>query len=145
MLEGISPKSLRVFTSMSWKWFQGDSIQTPPKSHTFSTATLLPHRYLHRNWKKVGNTFSKKVHLYHSQISSFLFFSNYFIIINYLHICGGEKETWFKTPCQVSFHFCILKQILYSLPVSYTYSFSNDWGTGQDSEVLEKSLQLLFV
>ena len=145
MLEGISPKSLRVFTSMSWKWFQGDSIQTPPKSHTFSTATLLPHRYLHRNWKKVGNTFSKKVHLYHSQVTSFLFFFKslyYHKLFTYL---WRGKETWFKTPCQVSFHFSILKQILYNLLVSYTYSFSNDWGTGQDLEVLEKSLQLLLV
>lgn len=63
----------------AWRWFQGDSIQTPPKSHVFNTATLLPHRYLHsKKKKKMENTFSEKAHLYHSQIT--LYFFNFFQI-----------------------------------------------------------------
>ena len=147
MLEVISPKSLWVFTFVSRRWFQGDSIQTPPKSHVFNTATLLSHRYLHsKKKKKMENTFSEKAHLYHSQIT--LYFFNFFKSLYYHKLftySWRRKETWLKILCQVSFHFSILKQILYNLLASYTYSFSNDWGTGQDLEVLEKSLQLLLV
>lgn len=145
MLEVISPKSLRVFTFVSQRWFQGDSIQTPPKSHVFNTATLLPRRYLHQNKKKrMENTFSEKVHLYHSQITLFflIFFKSLYYHKLFTYLWRG-KEIWFKTLCQVSFHFSILKQTLYNLLASYTCSFSNDWGIGQDLEVLEKSLQLL--
>lgn len=147
MLEVISPKSLWVFTFVHG----GGSRAIPSKLHPKVTCSTLPHYCLIGTYtvkrKKKWKILSLKKHIY-TTVKSLYIFLIFFKSLYYHKLftySWRRKETWLKILCQVSFHFSILKQILYNLLASYTCSFSNDWGTGQDLEVLEKSLQLLLV